>query len=178
MADKDMPTERFEKDILDSTSEVYASEHLWTYGFIRALLEYCSLEENQHARMIRFEDTTSFHVDKCDLKTVSAVRDKMEREKKDLPFFILDEMTPNVDMVADARGIHMAAFQRNVFCACGLVVVVMGTDAKITNLVDQAGGSYKKEHMWFLVSLPINILHLRRKRNKMLEIESRGSILL
>jgi hypothetical protein len=34
-----------------------------------------------------------------------------------------------------------AAFQQNVFLACGLAVIVMGTYSKITNLIDQYGGT-------------------------------------
>ena len=47
---KDDPMTRPEEDILDSASEMYDSERLWTYGFIRALLEHCSSKSNRTER--------------------------------------------------------------------------------------------------------------------------------
>ncbi|KAF1773871.1 hypothetical protein GQ600_2212 [Phytophthora cactorum] len=63
----------------------------------------------------------------------------MKDEDKAVPFFMLDELTANTHH--DDQGKKFAAFQRNVFRACGLVLVVMGTDAKIGNLIHQSGGS-------------------------------------
>lgn len=45
----------------------------------------------------------------------------------------------------------MAAFQRNVFRVCGLVVIVMGTDAKISCLIAQSGDSYHVWHKWMSI---------------------------
>ncbi|OWY92957.1 Crinkler (CRN) [Phytophthora megakarya] len=53
---------------------------------------------------------------------------------KPLPFFILDEMTTNAHM--SEAGKILAAFQRNVFRVCGLIVDAMGTDASVTSLVE------------------------------------------
>ncbi|KAK1929667.1 hypothetical protein P3T76_014884 [Phytophthora citrophthora] len=84
------------------------------------------------------------------MATVAAVRNKMVADGKVLPIFILDEMTRN-DNTEACAGMKVAAFQRNAFRACGLVVMVMGTDSKITDLVDQSGGSYKEEHNWMTI---------------------------
>ena len=67
--------------------------------------------------MIRFEEETSLHVIKCTRKRVVAFCDKMKAEGKVLPFFVLDEMTPNMNI--DGGGKNLAAFQRNVFRVCG-----------------------------------------------------------
>lgn len=75
------------------------------------------------------------------MKAVRAVRDTMLKENKALPFFILDELSLD-------GGMSMAAFQRNVFRVCGLVMVVMGTDARATKLLgDDSRGSYKDEQL-------------------------------
>ncbi|KAF4040980.1 hypothetical protein GN244_ATG07024 [Phytophthora infestans] len=66
-----------------------------------------------------------------------------------MPFFVLDELTAS--KCQDEEGEKYAAFQRNVFRACGLVVLVMGTDAKITKLTHQLGGSSGDPHMWMTV---------------------------
>lgn len=70
---------------------------------------------------------------------------KMKKGNKLLPFFILDEITSSSK--SDGRK-NLAAFQRNVFRVCGLVVIVMGTDSKVSNLVTPAGGSYSRTHRW------------------------------
>lgn len=69
------------------------------------------------------------NVKKCILDVVRTTIADMKARNKLLPFFILDE-TAFDDAKAGEK--NMAAFQRNVFRACGLVVIVMGTDAKIT----------------------------------------------
>ncbi|KAG3123392.1 hypothetical protein PI126_g23732 [Phytophthora idaei] len=37
---------RSEDDTLKSNSALYFDESLWTYGFIRALLKYCRMDEH------------------------------------------------------------------------------------------------------------------------------------
>ncbi|CAH0486112.1 unnamed protein product [Peronospora farinosa] len=132
---KDDPMKKPEEDILDTTSEIYESEHLWTYGFIRALLEHCNSKNNRPAQMICFEEETSLYVEKCSRNSVVAARKRMG--KNAVPFFILDEMSELYG------GRNKVAFQRNVFRACGLVVIVMGTDANITKLA-----SHYKTEKW------------------------------
>ncbi|UIZ20906.1 hypothetical protein KXD40_001421 [Peronospora effusa] len=149
VTNKDDPMKKSDENILNSKSDFYNSESLWTFGFIRALLQYCSKEQNQLGQMIRFQKKTSWYVEKCNRKKVIAIREKMKKDGKFLPFFVLDEMMPNVN--SDGGGKNIAAFQRNVFRVCGLVVVVMGTNAKITNLVGQSKGSYYGEHAWMTV---------------------------
>lgn len=63
--------------------------------------------------------------------------------KRSCHFFILDEMSPD-----SATGKRVAAFQRNIFRVCGLVVFFMGTNSKITNLVTHSLHSYEDEHRW------------------------------
>lgn len=58
-------------------------------------------------------------------ETIRALIDKMKAEKKVLPFFVLDDMSPNENI--EYGGMKTAASQRNVFSGCGLVVIVMGT---------------------------------------------------
>ncbi|UIZ20494.1 hypothetical protein KXD40_001449 [Peronospora effusa] len=149
VTNKDDPMKKSDENILNSKSDFYNSESLWTFGFIRALLQYCSKEQNQLGQMIRFQKKTSWYVEKCNRTKVIAIREKMKKDGKLLPFFVLDEMMPNVN--SDGGGKNIAAFQRNVFRVCGLVVVVMGTNAKITNLVGQSEGSYYEEHAWMTV---------------------------
>ncbi|KAE8895319.1 hypothetical protein PF003_g20690 [Phytophthora fragariae] len=146
---KDKPMKLFKAAILNSNSKFYKTELLWTYGFILALLKQYSLKTDQSTEMIRFVGKTLLRVDKCNRAAVTEFCASMKSSGKVLPFFILDEMTPNTNM--DGGGMNMAAFQRNVFRTCGLVVIVMGTDAKITNLIDQSGGSYKQTHMWMTI---------------------------
>ncbi|CAK4196840.1 unnamed protein product [Aphanomyces euteiches] len=109
----DRPTDKNENDILNTLSCMYKQDELWTYGFLRALLEYCStanLEAN--GSMIRMVDATPLRVAKCNLKDVRATIARMKSKKKEVPFFILDEMHTS------SSGKIMAAFQRNVFRVC------------------------------------------------------------
>ncbi|RQM12257.1 hypothetical protein DD237_008544 [Peronospora effusa] len=149
VTNKDGPTKKFKKDILNSRSKFYKTESLWTFGFIHALLKCCSEEQNQQGKMIRFQEKTSLYVEKCNREKVVAFRKKMKTDGKVLPFFVLDEMMPNMNI--GGGGMNLAAFQRNVFRVCGLVVIVMGTDAKVTDLVDQSVGSYTERHAWMTV---------------------------
>ena len=146
---RDGPTSRVETDILNSTSDFYYTASLWTYGFIRVLLEHCSKHQNQDGQMLCFPEE-ALYVHKCDRTTVVSLREKVKSEGKLLPFVVLDEMTPNSG-IKNEEGMKLAAFQRNVFRVCGLVVIVMGTDAKIANLVEQAGSSSKAPHLWMTV---------------------------
>ncbi|KAL8009916.1 hypothetical protein Plhal710r2_c069g0177421 [Plasmopara halstedii] len=123
MVMKDNPTKKSEEEILNTSSKVYRNGLLWTYGFIRALLEYCSSYEHQNtSRMIRFDD-----------------RIVLQMERRDL-----NGMTPNATSMLGGK--QMAVFQLNVFRVCSLVVVIMGSDLKNTNLVLQCGGIYKPLH--------------------------------
>ncbi|OQR83997.1 crinkler (CRN) family protein [Thraustotheca clavata] len=54
-------------------------------------------------------------------------------------------MSPNVDI---PNGKNLPAFQRNVFRSCKLVVMVMGTDSRVTNLIKQSEGSRTEPHKW------------------------------
>ncbi|KAE9060888.1 hypothetical protein PF005_g31669, partial [Phytophthora fragariae] len=93
---------------------------------------------------------------------------ELTREEKLLPFFILDEMTSNANIAAGGK--NVAAFQRNVFRACGLVVIVMGTDSKISNLVSQSVGSYSEtRHQWMSVVPrfpPYQVVHHRTENEE------------
>ncbi|KAG3067203.1 hypothetical protein PI125_g23688, partial [Phytophthora idaei] len=147
---KDKVLEKYKVNILNCASTVYSHDKLWIYGFILALLKYYDkLEDDRDAGMIRFEKNVSLHVDMCDRDTVAAFLKKLKDEDKAVPFFMLDELTANTHH--DDQGEKFAAFQRNVFRACGLVLVVMGTDAKIANLIHQAGGSSGDQHFWMTV---------------------------
>jgi hypothetical protein len=80
-------------------------------------------------------------------RRASVVVKAIQDAGKPVPFFILDEMSVNQDKKADrvqeagsverrvSEGDNAAGFQRNVFCQCGLVVTLMGTDAKVTSLL-------------------------------------------
>ncbi|KAI9986643.1 hypothetical protein PInf_025596 [Phytophthora infestans] len=129
-------------EILNCTSSFYSTQEIWTYGFIIELLRYSSCAD-VGAQMIRVENET-FEVAKCGLKDVIDARTKM----KVLPFFILDEMTASVEI---PNKMKLEAFQRNVFRACGLVVIVMGTDAKISNFLSQSQHSRTGSHWWMTV---------------------------
>jgi hypothetical protein len=147
VVNRDNPRVQSQEDILNSTSNVYRNDLLWAYGFICALLEHCSSAEHQSSRqMIRFDNATRLNVKPCDMETVLALIDKMKAEKKVLPFFVLDEMSPNENI--ESGGMNTAAFQRNVFRACGLVVIIMGTDSKITNFLEQVKSSYSVRRKW------------------------------
>lgn len=129
--------QREEADVLNSFSVLYDGVKLWTYGFIRALLEYCSSEEQQCSRMIRFDESVTLNVRKCCHSDVYDVIGDLKAQKV-LPFFILDEMTTRENIT---RGGEMrAAFQRNIFRACGQAVVIMGTDSKIAQLMAPPSG--------------------------------------
>ncbi|KAE8955959.1 hypothetical protein PF005_g32448, partial [Phytophthora fragariae] len=110
---KDKPMKLFKAAILNSNSKFYKTELLWTYGFILALLKQYSLKTDQSTEMIRFVGKTLLRVDKCNRAAVTEFCASMKSSGKVLPFFILDEMTPNTNM--DGGGMNMAAFQRNVF---------------------------------------------------------------
>ncbi|KAL8002067.1 hypothetical protein Plhal703r1_c17g0081491 [Plasmopara halstedii] len=76
MVKKDNPTKKSEEEILNTSSKVYRNGLLWTYGFIRALLGYCSSYGHQNtSRMIRFDDRIVLQVKRRDLKDVCAVLD-------------------------------------------------------------------------------------------------------
>ncbi|GMF58664.1 unnamed protein product [Phytophthora fragariaefolia] len=101
--------------------------------------------------MVHFGDSTTLRVEQCDLSTVrDTVLRLKDKEKetgyKRLPFFIVDEMMPD-----SSGGSNEAAFQRNVFRLCGLVVMLMDTNSKITNLVGHAKSSFTCQHRWMSV---------------------------
>ncbi|KAF0687601.1 Aste57867_20667 [Aphanomyces stellatus] len=146
----DDPTRKSEADILNTRSLFYEQGELWTYGFIRALLKYCSSENLVNGSMIHFANKTSLHVTKCTLEDVRETIAGIKNLDKLLPFFILDEMSPNVKI---AGGKNSAAFQRNIFRVCGLVVFVMGTNSKVTNLVAHSTGSYSEMHLWMAIRI-------------------------
>ncbi|KAL3660571.1 hypothetical protein V7S43_014326 [Phytophthora oleae] len=145
------------EQILNCNSSVYRTKELWTYGFIIQLLEYCS-RANVGAQMIRVQNQT-FKVTKRNWKAVNAACSRMETDGKVLPFFILDEMTPSGE-VTNAK--KVAAFQRNVFRACGLVVVVMGTDAKISNLSVPFGDPAKANAWQKVIKLHPVVKHIAK----------------
>ncbi|KAL8009894.1 hypothetical protein Plhal710r2_c069g0177191 [Plasmopara halstedii] len=71
---KDNPTKKSEDEILNTSSKVYRNGLLWTYGFIRALLEYCSSYGHQNtSRMICFDDRIVLQMERRDLNGVCAV---------------------------------------------------------------------------------------------------------
>ncbi|OWZ14827.1 Crinkler (CRN) [Phytophthora megakarya] len=127
------------------SSSFYQSKKLWTYGFIRELLYYSAM--NQRSELLRLENVL-FNVEQCSLSDVWAVMKLMTDEKKTLPFFILDGVAQDTDQ---HRGKKLPAFQRNIFRCCGLVVIVMGTDAKVTDLVNQSKSSRRTSHKWMTV---------------------------
>ncbi|KAE9233584.1 hypothetical protein PF004_g9623 [Phytophthora fragariae] len=133
-ADKDDLMGHKEELVLVSLSELYLHTELWTYGFIRALLEYCSSKEQQHPHMIHFAKSVKLNMKKCTCYDVSEVIEEMKKQKKELPFFILDEMITDDNSVSGGK--IRAAFQRNVFRALGLVVLIMGTDSEIAQLME------------------------------------------
>ncbi|KAL4109435.1 hypothetical protein PRIC1_001135 [Phytophthora ramorum] len=96
--------------------------------------------------MIRFKESETFRVEKCNLKSVRDAMHKMKEEGKLLPFFVLDELS-----ITGLGGKNEVAFQRNVFRVCGLVVIVMGTDANISGLVDPCASSSQVAHNWAAV---------------------------
>ncbi|UIZ21983.1 hypothetical protein KXD40_008930 [Peronospora effusa] len=150
VTNKDDPTKRSEEVILDRTSLFYNTESLWTFGFIYALLKYCSKEKKQQGQMIRFQEEATLHLEKCNREKVVDFREKMKAEGKILPFFVLDEMTLNTHV--DGGGKKLAAFQRNVFRVCALVVVLMGSDDKITKMISKPPlGSYCGRHAWMTI---------------------------
>ncbi|KAL3669799.1 hypothetical protein V7S43_005178 [Phytophthora oleae] len=144
----DEPMSKAEDGILNCGSRFYEEESLWAYGFILVLLKYSCLEDNRAGVMLRIEEKMSLYVEKCNLAAVTDFRERMKADGKRLPFFVLDEMTPSTE---EPGGKNLAAFQRNVFRACGLVVVVMGTDAKVINLVRQSAGSSVDRHHWMTI---------------------------
>ena len=146
---QDDPTTKLEDEILNSESLIYEARELWTYGFIHALLNNCNSGDLVNGSMIRFVNEASLDVAKCKLQDVRKTIADMKLKNKKLPFFILDEMPPNMNV--NSGGKNKAAFQRNVFRVCSLVVFVMGTDSKVTNLIAQAMGSYAEEHFWMAI---------------------------
>ncbi|CAK4774994.1 unnamed protein product, partial [Aphanomyces euteiches] len=142
----DNPTSTAKEEILNTMSRTYSKGKLWTFGFIRSLLNYCSSQEAMEPTMIHFAKEASLDVTKCTRRDVLIVIDGMVEKKKVLPFFVLDELTLN-----DVEGNQIAAFQRNVFRVCGLVVILMGTDAKESSLTAQSTDSYCTEHLWMAI---------------------------
>ncbi|CEG42558.1 CRN-like protein [Plasmopara halstedii] len=112
------PTSKSEKEILDFKSDLYENGLLWTYGFIRALLEHCSSDEHQNSsRMIRFENQTVLKAEQRYKKDVRVLLAKMKAEQKKLTFFVLDEMTSNASK-------KLGASRRPPFNATSFVPVV------------------------------------------------------
>ncbi|KAF1791159.1 hypothetical protein GQ600_9853 [Phytophthora cactorum] len=90
--------------------------------------------------MIHFEEKTTLHVSKCNMKAVHAVCREMTQENKLLAFFILDEMTSNANTAAGERG--GGGRTQQLFSATSFVV--------------QSGGSItrqlqRKQHKWVSV---------------------------
>ncbi|OQS06071.1 Crinkler (CRN) family protein [Thraustotheca clavata] len=124
----------------------YLTAELWTYGFIYALLKYSNTDEHQtDPKMIRFDELERFNIQQRSSRTVQDLVNEMKENHRKLPFFILDELCPNTD---GPKGRNLPAFQRNVFRICDLVVIVMGTNSKIANLISQSHGSYDEPHIW------------------------------
>ena len=143
---RDDVTRKPKSEVLGCKSSLYADE-LWSFGFLFALLESwnSSTTSNQGNKMVHFSEEVSLRVIKRRAKAVKGLIQQIQEDRKSIPFFIMDEMSPNVNIEG---GMNEAAFQRNIFRACGLVVIVMGTDSKITNLVAQSRGSYNEPHLW------------------------------
>ncbi|KAL7690794.1 hypothetical protein Plhal304r1_c011g0043391 [Plasmopara halstedii] len=106
---KDTPKKKATESVLNCVSSIYQNDLLWTYGFICALLKYCSSAEHQSAQqMIWFDNATRFNVKPYKREIVFALINKMKAEKKVLPFFVLDEMRPNENI--EAGGMNTSAF--------------------------------------------------------------------
>ncbi|EGZ29986.1 hypothetical protein PHYSODRAFT_469425 [Phytophthora sojae] len=163
-----------QEDLVLRTESDFYRQELWAYGFIRVLLERCDFKKRG---MIRFEEPMALHVTKCDREAVRAAVSNVEKGKGNkLPFFILDEMPPDSD-----GGLNEAAFQRNVFRACGLLVMLMGTDSKITNLVNHSTKSSGAAHQWVSVvprfpSYQL-LLFTQNEKNTWPEVVGRYSVL-
>ncbi|KAL8016836.1 hypothetical protein Plhal710r2_c024g0097281 [Plasmopara halstedii] len=139
VVEKDFPEKKKTELVLNCISSIYQNDLLWTYGFICALLEHCSSAKRQSARqMIRYDNATRFNVKPCYRETVFALVDKIKAEKNNI----------------ESGGMNTAAFQRNVFRACRLVVIVMGTDSKMTKFLDQVKQSSGVEIGW-LALVPV-----------------------
>ncbi|OQS01900.1 Crinkler (CRN) family protein, partial [Thraustotheca clavata] len=129
----DEPNSYDDSKVLSTASLLYQIKDLWTFGFIYALLEYSNTDQQQNnPKMIHFKNEKSFHIQKCTLNDVRQLVHNMKNTGRKLPFFILDEMVPNSDGLIEK---NLSAFQRNVFRSCYLVVIVMGTNSKISNLI-------------------------------------------
>lgn len=133
-------------EALNSKSPLYGGE-LWTYGFIFALLNHCRLRRNQEDRMVHFAEPKTLVVNKCYQRAVTELCSKIVDEGKKVPFFVLDELTPG----SSESSKRLAALQRNVFRACDLVVVVMGTDSRAMSLMTQGQRSSQQAHYWMCV---------------------------
>ncbi|KAH9088568.1 hypothetical protein Ae201684P_017177 [Aphanomyces euteiches] len=125
----DRPTDKNENDILNTLSCMYKQDELWTYGFLRALLEYCStanLEAN--GSMIRMVDATPLRVAKCNLKDVRATIARMKSKKKE-------------------RKDHGGISTKCVSCLWSRVIL-MGSDTEVTDLTVRITASYVEEIRW------------------------------
>ncbi|CAK4488402.1 unnamed protein product [Aphanomyces euteiches] len=82
----DNPMSKEEDEALSTGSDMYTRDELWTYGFIRSLLIYCSSQEAMKPRMTHFAKKISLNVTKCSRRDVLNVMDDMVAKKKMLPF--------------------------------------------------------------------------------------------
>ncbi|KAF4043585.1 hypothetical protein GN244_ATG04086 [Phytophthora infestans] len=106
VVEMDNPVAKPMEDILNFQSGIYQTVDLWTCGFISCLLKY---SKHQSAQMIHLEQKIEFHVEMRTAQDIYNEVKKMKEENgKQLPFFILDEMTLNAR--TSVGGKSVAAF--------------------------------------------------------------------
>jgi hypothetical protein len=141
------------------SSLFWDNQNLSTFGFLYALLEK-HLSTQQTNGLIYFPNI-ELKVTPCKLKTLKVCIQKFTGERQ-VPIFILDEM---VEYKTDKL---YAAFSRDVFRVCGLLVVVMGTDSKIANMIGHGMLSRTFQHKWLclITKFPLFVSHLVNPREK------------
>ncbi|KAF0698096.1 Aste57867_11264 [Aphanomyces stellatus] len=139
----DQRTKR-EDAILNSMPSIYADGELWTYGFIRALLDYSNSGNLANGSMIHFINETPLNVPKCKLQDVRTTIADMKSKNKKLPFLYWMKCLQARTSPAERtwllfKGIFLVLWSRGIYYGNRL------------NLIAQAGGSYAKEHRWMAI---------------------------
>jgi hypothetical protein len=134
-------------------SNFWRSRDLWTFGFLHILLKK-HLSTKQKNGMIYYPKA-ELKIMRCSLKNLKKCINEFTGDMQ-VPIFILDEMAEY------KKDKLYATFCRDLFRVCCLLVVVMGTDSKIANMIGDGMQSRSFRHKWLclITKFPVFVSHL------------------
>ena len=119
---------------------------LYTYGFILLLLKY-NLQLNSNEMIFLEQNKAYFIKPTVQEEILNLLENEYYKKNKKIPFFIIDEVTTDKQT--------KTIFQRNIFRTVFLVVVLMGTDSKLTKMIPTSVHSRALGDREWVIVIPI-----------------------